>query len=155
MRSSALSSASGAGKTVRLKTPTLFFLLLSILLLLLYFRGVFSATLNVSGVDPIAIVRSETFKFHSQASLYVRGASLTITAGRITSITVAVYNSGTSAATATVFVEVYDDGGNLIGSGSGSTRITGRRTSSLSISLSPQPQYSAARRIEVFVSGAL
>lgn len=126
------------------------FIFLSILSLLLYFRGVFSAALNVFEVDPIIIVKPEAFKFYSLTPIYVRGTSLTITYGRITSITVTVFNSGTSIANTTVIVYVYDDGGNLIGSGR-TIAILSPGTTLVGISIDPQPQYSAAHKIEVSV----
>ena len=136
------------------KTPILSFLFLGILLLLLCFRGVFSAALNVSNVDPVIIVRPEIFKFYSQSPLYVRGASLTITGESIISIGVTVFNGWLFPATAIVRVHVYDDGGNLIGNGSRSVSIPRFRTVTVSIPLNPQPQYSTAYRIEVDVTEA-
>ncbi|MEM2026839.1 MAG: hypothetical protein QW341_00550 [Candidatus Bathyarchaeia archaeon] len=137
------------------RTPMLSFLFLGILLLLLCFRGVFSAALNVSNVDPVIIVRPEIFKFHSQSPLYVRNASLTITtAGSITSVTVTIYNDG-SPRGAVVYVYIYDDAGNLIGSGSGEIKnIPREKTRIVNIQLTQQPQYSTAYRIEVSVSEA-
>ncbi|MEM2613452.1 MAG: FxLYD domain-containing protein [Nitrososphaerota archaeon] len=137
------------------KTPILSFLFLGILLLLLCFRGVFSAALNVSNVNPVIIVRPEIFKFYSQSPLYVRGANLTITtAGGITSVSVTIYNDG-SPRGAVVYVYIYDDAGNLIGRGSGEIKnIPREKTRTVNIQLTQQPQYSTAHKIEVSVSEA-
>lgn len=131
-------------------------LIIFFMIALLSLDRLFSTVISVNVIDPAITARPIQYRILSFSPLLVRAASPSVSGSTITSVSVTIYNSGTRPAGTTIMVYVYDDGGNVIGSGSYSTpAIPARQSRTYSVSLSPQPSIHNAGVIEVSLEGAL